>query len=132
MNSKWMVWSAVTMTVAGSTIIIANCSHSPERENSNSAHVISHIVLRHEPSQVFVTADGSMMMREYNQTFEAEAECLNAVLLVPRAALLQMLKEGLSDAALAKYFGVSLELPRMRLHRTGVLRQLGRRAAPAA
>jgi Zn-dependent peptidase ImmA (M78 family) len=51
------------------------------------------------------------------------------MLLVPRAALLQMLKEGLTDAALAKYFGVSMELLRMRIHRTGVLRHLGRAGA---
>ncbi len=73
-----------------------------------------------------------MMMKEYNQIFEAEAECLSAVLLVPRPALLHMLKEGLSDAALAKYFGVSTELLRMRLNRTGARLQMGRRGGSAA
>jgi hypothetical protein len=57
---------------------------------------------------------------------EAEADWLGATMLVPRKSALEwMLQSGdLEDGA--RNFGVSVELFRWRVNRTGVVRQLAR------
>lgn len=121
-------WSAATLTVGRKTVILSNIAHASVRQNSNLAHELSHIILKHAPSQVFVTADGKMMMREYNLVHEEEAGCLSGTLLVPRDGLLRCVAHRMSDVEAAKHFAVSVELLRMRKNLTGVVRQLSRRA----
>jgi hypothetical protein len=124
-------WSAVTLTAGGQTVIIVNSSHSPERQNSNLAHELAHVVLKHEATQVFFTPDGMMMMMHYNRVHEAEADCLAGTLLVPRDALLMLLGRGFDDRQLAAHFRVSDQLLRMRKNLTGVERQLNHRSSRA-
>jgi Zn-dependent peptidase ImmA (M78 family) len=119
-------WSAVTLTVAGSSVIITNSSHPVTRQNNTLAHELSHIILKHEPAKAFVTPDGMMVMNHYNSTHEEEASCLSATLLVPREGLLHLLSLGRTDQQMAEHFGVSMDLLRMRKNTTGVTRQLGR------
>jgi hypothetical protein len=120
-------WSAVTLQVDGRKLIITNGTHSPERQNNSIAHEISHLVLEHEPARAFVSAGGLMMLNHYNLAHEEEADCLAGALLVPREALLHILGNGDSHQAAAKYFGVTLDLLRMRINLTGVGKQLGNR-----
>ena len=122
-------WSAVTLTVGERTAIIANTSHSSVRQNSSLTHELSHIILKHDPVQVFVTAEGNMMMKHYEASYEEEAAWLSGTLLVPRAGLLYLLVRNYSDARMAEHFRVSADLLRMRKNVTGVTRQLrsGRR-----
>lgn len=117
-------WSAATLVVGHKTVILSNSSHEPVRQNSNLAHELAHVILKHPAGQVFVTADGRMMMREYNVTHEEEAGCLSGALLVPRQALLNMLSRRISEADAARHFAVSVDLLRMRKNLTGITRQL--------
>jgi Zn-dependent peptidase ImmA (M78 family) len=64
------------------------------------------------------------MMNEYNPTHEEEANCLAATLLIPRDALLQAIRQGMGDVAMADQFGVSLSVLRMRRNLTGADKQL--------
>jgi Zn-dependent peptidase ImmA (M78 family) len=93
---------------------------------------MSHIILKHEAAQVFVTADGLMMMAHYNQTHEEKADCLAGSLLVPRDALLTLLDEGRDNRQISKYFGVTVELVQMRRNLTGVDIQRSRRGLRSA
>ena len=122
-------WSALTLTVGRDTIIISNTSHARARANSNLAHELAHQILKHEPAQVFLTADGKMMINHYNPVHEEEASCLSATLLVPREALLHLLALGYTDSQMMEHFGVSAALLTMRKNVTGVVRQLDRRVA---
>lgn len=117
-------WSAVTLTLVGSCVIITNCSHSIPRQNNSLAHELAHIILKHEPAKAFVTPDGMMMMNFYNPAHEEEATCLAGALLVPRAGLLRLLSTGQSEDQIAGHFEVSGDLVRMRKNVTGVARQL--------
>lgn len=119
-------WSAVTLVVGTTTIIILNSSHPSTRQNSSLAHELAHIILRHSPTQAFFGPGGALMMKEYNANQEAEADCLAGILLVPRDALLVLLNQ-MDEPSLAIHFGVSPELLRMRKNLTGVERQLGNR-----
>ena len=102
-------WSAVTLVVGTTTLIILNSAHSPPRQNSSLAHELAHIILRHSPTQAFFGPDGALMMKEYNASQEAEADCLAGILLVPREALLVLLNQ-MDEPSLANHFGVSPDL----------------------
>jgi len=120
-------WSAVTVRHAKGDVIVVNEAHVLGRQNNSLAHEISHIVLDHKAAQFFVTADGKMMMAEYNATQEEEADCLAGTLLVPRAALLTLLDRGYDNARAAEFFGVTTDVLQMRRNLTGVGLQLSRR-----
>ncbi len=117
-------WSAVTLTVGRISVIIINSSHADTRQNNSIAHELSHLILKHQPAQAFVTPDGMMVMNEYNRVNEEEANCLSATLLVPREGLLHLLSMRWPDQRIAAHLGVSMDLLRMRKNLTGVTRQL--------
>jgi hypothetical protein len=120
-------WSAATLRNGNASLIIINDGHALTRQNNSLAHEIGHIVLSHEPAKMYVTPDGLMMMSEYNPLHEAEANWFAGAILVPRDALLDVIKRGLADRAAADYYGVSAAVYRMRRNLTGVDIQLSRR-----
>jgi Zn-dependent peptidase ImmA (M78 family) len=120
-------WSAATLRNGSASLIIINNAHARTRQNNSIAHEIGHIVLGHEPAKMYVTSDGLMMMSEYNNTHEEEATWFAGATLVPRDALLDVVKRGISDAVAADQFGVSIAVFQMRRNRTGVDIQLLRR-----
>jgi IrrE N-terminal-like domain len=117
-------WDAVTIESAGATLVILNSVPDVGRRNNSLAHEVSHVILEHEPAHVFHTPDGHMVMNEYNEVHEEEANCLSGTLLVPRDALLEAIPRGMNETAMAKHFGVSAALLRMRRNMTGVDKQL--------
>jgi Zn-dependent peptidase ImmA (M78 family) len=119
-------WSAATLRNGDASLIIINNGHAETRQNNSLAHEIGHIVLRHEPAKMYVTPDGLMMMSEYNDAHEEEATWFAGAILVPRDALLGVVKRGLTDRDAADYFGVSVAVVQMRRNRTGVDIQLSR------
>jgi Zn-dependent peptidase ImmA (M78 family) len=120
-------WSAVTLILPSGAIIILNSTHATTRLNSDLAHELAHLILKHEPAQMFVTADGKMVMNHYNPLHEEEAGRLSGILLVPRDGLLHLCAEGRSDAEMAAHFGVSEQLLVMRKNMSGIVRQMGNR-----
>lgn len=120
-------WSALTLRDGDRSLIILNDAHSTARQNNSLAHELGHIILMHEPARMMTSEDGLMVMTDYNPTHEEEAICFAGAILVPREALLPLVKQGLSDSDIATYFQVSTDLARMRRNTTGVEFQLGRR-----
>ena len=119
-------WSAVTLIEDGKKLVILNPSHSTTRKNSDLAHELSHIILEHKPTQVFLGLNDALLIREFDRVQEAEAECFSSVLLIPRDALLVLVPINDDDVA-ARQLGVSIQMFRMRRNVSGVDRQLGRR-----
>ena len=117
-------WSAVTLTVGQTSVIITNSSHPNTRQNNSLTHELSHLIINHEPAKAFVTTDGMMVMNHYNLTHEEEANCLSSTLLVPREGLLHLLSLRWNDERIATHFAISMDLLRMRKNVTGVARQL--------
>ncbi len=120
-------WSAATIRHGDESLIITNSGHAQTRQNNSIAHEIGHIVLTHEPAKMFVTPDGLMMMSEYNATHEDEANWFAGAVLVPRDGLIDALRKGVTDLVVARQYGVSEALIKMRRNLTGVDRQLSRR-----
>jgi Zn-dependent peptidase ImmA (M78 family) len=117
-------WSAVTLEKSGQRVIVVNSTHSEARQNNNIMHELAHLVLEHEAARVDISPQGLMLLETYNLQQEAEADWLAGALLVPREALLAVLKRNQRLEAAAAHFQVSVQLVRMRRDRTGISRQL--------
>ena len=119
-------WSAVTLSVGGKSIVIYNPKHSHARQASDIAHELAHLILEHQPAKMVISLDGAMVMRSYNPEQEDEANWLAWCLLLPREALLQAKRTGMSTAEIAEAYGVSESLVDFRLGITGVRAFLAR------
>lgn len=113
-------WSAVTISHRGRDLIIYNPTHSPARQTSDLMHELAHLLIGHEPTKLFLSQDGSMALRSYDKTQEAEASWLAGSLLLPRIALLHVTRSGTDIRQACRGYRVSQDLFRFRLHATGV------------
>lgn len=120
-------WSAVTIGEGGSNpLIIYNPTHSPARRASDLAHEMAHLVLRHDPSKIMFSPDGSWTLRSFDTQQEDEANWLAGCLLLPRIALESLARRGIGDETIAETYGISAQMVRYRKGVTGVNRQYGR------
>jgi IrrE N-terminal-like domain len=117
-------WSAVTVSFAGVDAVIYNSSHSKARQSSDIMHELSHILIGHEPGKIFLSQNGQIMLRTYDQTQEEEASCLANALLLPREVLLLIRRSRMSDNKACEVYGVSRELLKFRMNISGVNRQV--------
>jgi len=120
------IWSAITVSNGNGHLIIINPSHSSARSNSSLAHEISHVILGHEPSNMFMTAQPEIALRSHNREQEEEANWLAGCLLLPREALLKMRRLKANDDQICSEFGVSPAMLRFRINGTGVDSQMRR------
>ncbi len=116
-------WSATTQIVGKRTIVIINPRHSAGRRASNVMHEMAHLLLDHEPSKIMLLHDGSLVMRTFDQRQEDEANWLSGCLLLPRVALLRVVRERKNAEEIAAAFGVSEVLVNYRVRITGVAAQ---------
>lgn len=119
-------WSAITLCLGGTYLIILNSSHSDGRSSSDLMHEISHIIIGHKPSRVDLTEDGLLVLNTYDKDQEQEAGWLSGCLLLPRDALLLIRRKRLKTFAAKKIYGVSSDMLNFRLNKTGVNRQFQR------
>jgi len=92
---------------------------------------LSHILIGHEPGKIFLSQNGQIMLRTYDQTQEEEAACLANALLLPREVLLFIKRAGMSDSKACEVYGVSRKLLTFRINISGVNRQVRRTMATA-
>jgi hypothetical protein len=112
-------FSAGTVMVGTTRLIIFNPAHSKGRLANSLAHELAHLLLEHAPGP----AIGPGGCRVWDQETEEEANLLAAVLLVPRDAALACARVGLPHAVGAARFGVSPALMRWRTDQSGASRQ---------
>ena len=119
-------WSGMTLSEDGVTVIIVNPSHSRSRQTSTLMHELAHFLLKHVPARVDVSASGMLLLSDYSEDGEAEADWLAAAMLLPREPLIALRRRGETIAAIAATFGVSEQLCEWRVRMTGVDVQLKR------
>lgn len=112
-------FSAGTLIVGTTRLIIFNPAHSDGRQANSLAHELAHLLLKHTPGP----AIGPGGCRVWLQEMEDEADLLAAILLVPRDAALACARVGLPHAIGAARFGVSPELMRWRTDHSGASSQ---------
>ena len=119
-------WSAFTLRVKTSNLVVFKPVSSSARVNSVIMHELSHIILGHQLAQACVYQDGSLAPGNFDQDQENEADWLAGTLLLPRAALLSIRRNHLTDAAACKKYQVSQSMLNWRVRMTGVDYQVGR------
>jgi Zn-dependent peptidase ImmA (M78 family) len=118
-------FSACTLDIRGTKVIVFNPLRSHARSQSDLAHEISHLLLGHQLDEVRVVA--GMPFRTCRPDQEEEATNLGGTVLLPRPLLLGAARRGLGVEEIAEQYGVTLEMARFRFNRTGVARQAGAR-----
>jgi len=117
-------WSGLTLGHGDATLVVLNPSHPRVRQCSTLMHELSHVRLGHVPASVQVSESGLLLLSDYSEAQEEEADWLMGALLLPRSALLASRSRGLSAEQIAQNFRVSDELCRWRLRMTGVDAQM--------
>lgn len=120
-------WSAFTCRIGLKNLIVFNPSQSEARVNSVTMHELSHIILGHKLADVLTTEDGQIVPSHYDQEQEDEADWLAGTLLLPRPALLKVIRAGLAHAKICEKYMVSNQMLNWRLRMTGVKYQLNSR-----
>jgi Zn-dependent peptidase ImmA (M78 family) len=108
----------------GRTVVVCNPYSDPGRTNSDIAHEIAHILLRHEVRELQQIAGHTFFTCNPEQ--EEEANWLAGCLLLPRALLLREAYAGSDPATIAQKHHVSVPMARFRLNASGVLLQARR------
>jgi Zn-dependent peptidase ImmA (M78 family) len=121
-------WSGMTLKEGGVTAIIVNPSHSRGRQSSTLMHELAHVILKHVPARVDVSTTGMLLLSDYSEDAEAEADWLAAAMLLPREVLIRSRRRGEAITDIAATFGTSDQLCEWRLRMTGVDVQLKRAA----
>jgi Zn-dependent peptidase ImmA (M78 family) len=119
-------WSAMTLQVDGKFSIVLHPRHLLTRQRSDLMHELAHIELRHSPVRVEVSESGLLLLSDYSDEQEQEADWFGAALLLPREGLVRLRATRKSPAEIAAYYGVSEALCLWRLRTTGVETQIRR------
>lgn len=119
-------WSAMTIKCRGGTGIVLNQAHARTRLANDLMHELSHIDLDHVPIRAEVSASGLLLVSNYSDEQEQEADWYAAAFLLPRDALAAARRKNRSAADIAAEFGVSQALCEWRLRMTAVDIQLSR------
>lgn len=119
-------WSALTLTLGKTILVILNSAHPPKRTASNITHEISHVVLNHKPAHIEVMDNDLLILKNYDKNQENEADWLSGCLLLPRPALLAIRTDRLTTEAASNKYGVSTEMLRFRFNVSGVDKQMNR------
>lgn len=120
-------WSGLTLGHDGKTIVVLNSAQSRERQCSTLMHELAHIRLGHVPANVQLSQTGMLLLSDYSDDQEDEADWLMGALLLPRIALLKLRGRGQSIEEIAQIYAVSKDLCVWRLRMTGVENQLRHR-----
>ncbi|MFC3674065.1 ImmA/IrrE family metallo-endopeptidase [Ferrovibrio xuzhouensis] len=119
-------WSGLTIQQDGFTAILINPSHAKTRQRSTLTHELAHLLLLHVPARVEVSSTGVLLLSDYSEEQESEADWLAAALLLPREGLLRRRNRGEASIEIANYYGVSEKLCTWRIRMTGIDVQLRR------
>lgn len=126
LNEKPCCWSAVTIPVGESYIIVHNPTHTPARQQSNLMHELAHILCGHKISESKEIIELPECLRDFNEEKENEANWLGSCLQLPRPALLYCLRHKMNIDDIAKQYNCSTEMAKYRINITGVKIQMNR------
>lgn len=119
-------WSGMTMVDGTLTTIVLNPAHAKTRQSSTLMHELAHVMLKHKPARVDISSTGLLLLSDYSDEHEEEADFLAAAMLLPRETLMWCRRRGDSVEVIAADHGLSESLCQWRLRMTGVDIQLRR------
>jgi Zn-dependent peptidase ImmA (M78 family) len=116
-------FSAATFDIEDRKIIVTNPIRTAGRLNSDLAHELSHILLKHELSEIREIA--GVPFRTCRPDEEEEATTFGGTLLLPRPLLISAARRGSGPNEIADEYMVTVEMARWRYNSTGVAKQVG-------
>jgi Zn-dependent peptidase ImmA (M78 family) len=119
-------FSAATFEVNGRAIIVSSPLRTPGRLASDIAHELSHLLLKHELSEVREIS--GVPFRTCRPEEEEQATNFGGTLLLPRSLLVAAARQGHGPEEIAKKYNVTVEMARFRYNSTGVGSQMASRA----
>ncbi len=122
-------WSAMTLRDGSSFAVVVNPVHAEEDQRGYLVHELAHIELRHLPARVEVSETELLLLCDYSDEQDQEADWFGGTLFLPRDGLLRLHARRKSTAQIAQYYGVSEALCEARLRLARIAVQ-GRRSYP--
>jgi Zn-dependent peptidase ImmA (M78 family) len=122
-------WSAMTLNEDDKLGIVLNPAHAQTRQRNDLMHELAHIELEHVPARVEVSKTGLLLLSDYSDEQEQEADWFAAAFLLPRDGIFRLRSRGKTAAEIGAQFGVSKALCEYRLRMTGVDIQMRRTSA---
>lgn len=114
-------FSAATFNIDGRKIIVISPLRNTGRQNSDIAHELAHVLLKHDLSEIR-ELDG-MPFRTCKPEEEEEATAFGGTLLLPRPLLLSAARRRATIDQIATQYDVTVEMARFRYNTTGVAKQ---------
>lgn len=117
-------WSGLSFSFPdGRMIVILNSFHDQARKNITLMEEVCHLIFHHKAkAKVHLLGFQRINFLEFGKQEEKEAFHVGAAVLVPYKALKSLLKKHRNIQEIASYFGVSLEVAKMRLQVTGLFK----------
>jgi Zn-dependent peptidase ImmA (M78 family) len=115
-------FSAATFQVSGRNIVVTNPLRAPDRRASDVAHELSHLVLKHDLTEIREV--NGMPFRTCRPDEEEQATAFGGTLMLPRPLLLGAVRRQWGPAQIAEHYGVTEEMARYRYNTTGVAKQV--------
>lgn len=119
-------FSAATFEIEDRKIIVVSPLRDVGRQNSDIAHELAHVMLKHDLSEIR-ELDG-MPFRTCKPDEEEEATAFGGTLLLPRPLLLSAALRKATIEQIAGQYDVTVEMARFRYNTTGVGKQIGARS----
>jgi Zn-dependent peptidase ImmA (M78 family) len=119
-------WSGLTLKEGQVHFIVVNPTHPRGRQANTLVHELAHIQLNHLPGRVDISDSGLMLLSDYPDDQEQEADWLAAAILLPRDGIFKYRSQGWTAELIAREYGVSMQLVEWRLRMTGVETQIKR------
>jgi Zn-dependent peptidase ImmA (M78 family) len=119
-------WSAMTLKDDRRFAIVLNPAHAVTRQRNDLMHELAHIALKHVPARVDISPTGLLLLSDYSDEQEQEADWYAGALLLPRTGLMFHRSRIKTSLEIAQHYGVSSALCEWRLRITGVDVQLQR------
>lgn len=115
-------FSACTFEIGDRRVIVWNPLSTAARTQSDIAHELSHLDLKHKVQEVKTVGDLTFFGCDPDE--EQEANWQAGCFLLPRPLLVAELRAGNTVAGIAERYNVSLQMAQYRVRATGVQRQV--------
>jgi len=115
-------FSAATFEIDDRRIIVVSPLRTPGRQNSDIAHELAHIMLKHDLAEIREL--NGMPFRTCKPDEEEEATAFGGTLLLPRPLLLSAARRRTPVDQIAGQYDVTVEMARFRYNTTGVAKQV--------
>lgn len=117
-------FSAATFEIEDRKIIVVSPLRNSGRQNSDIAHELAHIMLKHDLAEIRDL--NGIPFRTCRPDEEEEATTFGGTLLLPRPLLLSAARRRATIDQIASQYDVTIEMARFRFNSTGVAKQAQR------